>query len=436
MSEVYLQKLKSEAAFLQSELGSLVFYKELLDEPLFEAYLEFLRAFAAFDEKACVRAYAAFNRELLDASEECSWAFWLAGKILTASHPLSRQGECDALWDEAYRSELGLLGRILRRDGTFWAEILRRTFPERNFPLYDRGSRPLKFPSAGLCRDFHEMRKQLLAWEEPELEELEAFHRKNGYGLAAKYKAMLQSPEGLSGIERLDPIMPDELFDYSGNLDKLQSNTEALIAGQDASHVLLYGTRGCGKSSAVKAMLNRYEAEGLRLIEINPRHLAGLADVMKRIESSSLSFILFIDDLSFRSTDTAYTELKSFLQGGAMDIPSNCRLYVTSNRRHLVLEQLDEAEKEIYGNDGLDERISLSDRFGLKLHFLKPLQSEYLEVVRFLAEKNGLEPDDPNLEKEALAFAQRQGHRSPREAKLFIRKYLSAENRDQASEFL
>lgn len=424
MPEIYMQELREEAASKASSLKALVFFKDLLDEEVFTAYLalpESLEKGAA----AAVSAWADFNRALMEASPECSWACWLSGQLLMARNPLSRSGAADEAWMEAYRYELGLLLWALERDGRFWAKALSNTYPEQFFPLYDRGLDPPEINKEGFCQNFKKMQKEILSWREPDAKALLHFHQDNGYGLAAKYKAILHGPAGLTGIDRLDPVLPDELFDYSGNLEKLMQNTEDLLNGRDAAHVLLYGTRGCGKSSAVKAMLNKYETAGLRLIEINPRHLRGLGDIMQKIENSVLYYILFIDDLSFRSTDTAYTELKSFLQGGAMDIPSNCRLYVTSNRRHLVLEQLDESEQEMYENDGIDERISLSDRFGLKLHFLAPLQREYLEVVHFLAAEAGLELPDPELDKQALAFAMQQGHRSPREAKLFLRKLLN-----------
>lgn len=425
MDEIYEAELRKQAEQLAAALRSLVFYKDLLAEELFLSYLAVLDSFAQHDAAEAEQAYANFNRQLLSVSPECSWAYWLAGRLLGCENPVARGAVPDAAWEEALRYELKLLLQALEKDGRFWAAALNGSFWERFFPLYDRGLEPIKSSRAGLCQAFTAMRQRLLGWREPAVPELLAFHRQNGYGLPARYKAMLHSPEGLSGIERLDPVLPEDLFDYSGNLARLMQNTEDLLAGREAAHVLLYGTRGCGKSSAVKAMLNRYEGEGLRLIEINPRHLEGLAEVMHKIEHSALSYILFIDDLSFRSTDTAYTELKSFLQGGAMDIPSNCRLYVTSNRRHLVLEQLDESAQEIYENDGIDERISLSDRFGLKLHFLAPLQREYLEVVHFLAAQAGLGLPDAELDKQALAFAVRAGHRSPREARAFLRKYLN-----------
>lgn len=435
MADIFAQELKKELTALAEKLASLVFYKDLCDHDVFKAYIDLLKACGRGREPQALEAYAGFCRALTDESPEASWPLWLCGQILLSVNPVSRAAAADEPWRDAFLYELTSLTEAMRKDGYYMAKALQNLFPERAFPVYDRGPEPLKTDKAGLCEGFHAMRKVMLGWHEPDPEALLAFYKINGYGLPAKYKAMIHTPEGLVGVKRLDPILPEDLFDYSGNLDRLIRNTEDFLAGKPSSHVLLYGTRGCGKSSAVKAMLNRYENRGLRLIEINPRNLSGLSSVMRRAAESSLRFILFIDDLSFRATDQAYAELKSFLQGGAMDIPENCRLYVTSNRRHLVLEQLDEAEQEIYGNDGLDERVSLSDRFGLKLHFLAPLQREYLDVVRFLVSAGGITPDE-ELEKKALAFAQKQGHRSPREAKLFAEKYIAEHTSARTKVFL
>ena len=433
MKDKSLHPLRTEAAELASALKTLVFYRDLQDFSCFRCYIELLDAYAEDQTETFSRRYAAWNRALIEESEEASWPYWLAGRILMSVNPVSRGFAEDTLWHDALRRELAALKEALEKGGSYWAGLLHERTPEKHFPLYDRGMKPLKITEEGFCSAFLNMQERLLGEDPPSIEELLIFHRRNGFGLTAKYRALLHRPEGLCGIERLDPVLPDDLFDYSGNLDKLKENTENLLAGKEAAHVLLYGTRGCGKSSAVKAMVNAYEKEGLRLIEINPRHLEGLAEIMAKTEHSSLYYILFIDDLSFRSTDTEYTELKSFLQGGAMDIPSNCRLYVTSNRRHLVPEMMDESRQEIYENDGIDERVSLSDRFGLKLHFLAPLQREYLDLVHFLAVEAGLSLPDPALDREALAFALKQGHRSPREASLFIRHYLNKQEKNEGA---
>ncbi len=441
---------RANLAELVLRLKALVFYRGLTSYAPFKAYIRLLDSLSDLDgnEESAQRAYAKWNSALLAASPQASWAYWLAGRIIQSVNPLTISTDVNEAWQAALEYELEALLAAIHCGGATLASFIQKNFQlsAAACPVYDRGNEILASPEEGFCRSYLEMREKFVQYlpfdKQIASTQLLAFHRRYGHGMPAVYKAMHAGPEGLIGITRLDPIMPEDLFDYSGNMDKLTANTEALLSGGPASHVLLYGTRGCGKSSAVKSMLNRFEDRGLRLIEINPRHLQGLGDLMSRIERSNLFFILFIDDLSFKTTDTEYTELKSFLQGGAMDLPANCRIYVTSNRRHLVLEQLDETEQEIYSNDGLDERISLSDRFGLKLHFLAPLQREYLEVVRFLAEKNGLSLPDPELERAAVTFATRMGHRSPREAQLFIDRYLAERgmvprtHREEAAEFL
>ncbi len=413
---------------LAVDLRSLVFYRDLLTlEPLKE-YLTLLDLLTDPNAEAetLTEQYALWNYELLQSSAESSWAYWLAGEILRSVNPLTKAPEAPSQqWREALEKEVQTLLLAIDTDGAALSTRI-----SKKAVLYDSGkTSPNPTTAQGTTQSFAETRHQLTNYKPQQYREaaesILLYHRRFGHGLPTVYKAMLATPDGITGITRLDPILPEELFDYSGNLEKLTENTENFLHGKAASHVLLYGTRGCGKSSAVKAMLNRYEQDGLRLIEINPRHLGGLGELMDRIAESKLRFILFIDDLSFQSTDQDYTQLKSFLQGGALDLPDNCRLYVTSNRRHLVLEQLDATEQELYANDGLDERISLSDRFGLKLHFLKPLMREYLEVVEFLAEKAGIPLPNAELERAATAYATRVGHRSPREAQLFMQEFLA-----------
>ncbi len=424
-------KSVEELKQLTAELRSLVFYRALLDLPPMASYVELLDNLsgaggaggvggAGGENRAKAKeTYAIWMSHLLEASPQASWAYWLTTEILQAVNPLTMNPNQSATWRAALGVELRTLLEAVHTGGEELAKLALA-------PVYDLGLSVAPEADEGITYSFRQMRDQFVSFEDPyeAAPALLAFHKTYGYGMPVVYKATLANPQGLQGITRMDPILPEDLFDYSGNVDKLRANTEALLAGKPASHVLLYGSRGCGKSSAVKAMVNQYEREGLRMIEINPRDLGNLNSLLDRIERSSLYFILFIDDLSFRQTDKEYTELKSFLQGGARDFPDNCRLYVTSNRRHLVLEQLDETEQEIYANDGQDERMSLSDRFGLKLHFLKPLMREYLEVVHFLAEREGLSLPDAELDLKASAYATKVGHRSPREAQQFMQTWL------------
>ncbi len=415
-----LEQLKQ----LVSRLRALVFYRALLDLPPMASYLDLLDLLSdpSSSQAKSYEMYAEWNSRLLAASPDASWANWLTSEILQSMNPLTTNPVDDSKWREALQEELDTLLKAVHTGGEELAELL-------GVPVYDLGIGVVPSADEGVTYSFGQMRETFLTLEDPAeaASAILTFHRTYGYGMPVVYKATMASPEGLTGITRMDPVMPEDLFDYSGNVDKLRANTEALLARKPSAHVLLYGSRGCGKSSAVKAMVNQYETQGLRLVEINPRDLGNLHTLLDRIERSKLFFILFIDDLSFRQTDKEYTELKSFLQGGAREFPENCRLYVTSNRRHLVLEQLDETEQELYANDGQDERISLSDRFGLKLHFLKPLMREYLEVVHFLAEKAGVTLPNSELDLKASAYATKVGHRSPREAQQFMQAWLAAD---------
>ena len=192
-----------------------------------------------------------------------------------------------------------------------------------------------------------------------------------------------------------------------------------------AANVLLYGDAGTGKSSTVKAVANMFYDQGVRLIELRKDQLASLPYIMGRIYENPLKFIIFIDDLSFNKNDDNFSMLKAALEGSASVKASNSVIYATSNRRHIVKETFDDREGgDVHRNDTMQEKLSLSDRFGLSILFAKPTKQLYLEIVHRLAERYGIEIDGEELDIKAEEFALRRGNRSPRCAEQFIKSYL------------
>ena len=189
--------------------------------------------------------------------------------------------------------------------------------------------------------------------------------------------------------------------------------------------MLLYGDAGTGKSSTVKAVVNEYKDEGLRLVELNKSQLPELPDVIEKIAKNPLKFIIFIDDVSFSSDDDNFSSLKAVLEGSATAKTSNIAIYATSNRRHLVKEKFSDREgDDMHVADTREELISLSERFGLKVAFLKPDKENYLKIVENLAKENGIEVTDELL-MGAEAFALRRNGRSGRAAKHYIQSVLA-----------
>jgi predicted AAA+ superfamily ATPase len=225
-----------------------------------------------------------------------------------------------------------------------------------------------------------------------------------------------------------DPALHDldDLLGVERALAKLVRNTEQFVAGLPSNHVLLYGERGTGKSSAVRGLLGRFAARGLRIVEVHKSDLLQLPDVLAALRAAPLRFLLFCDDLSFDEGEGGYRELKAALEGSLAAPPENVRIVATSNRRHLLPEKRSENQQVRVDEDGelrlgeaLDEKLALSDRFGLVLGFFGFDQDTYLRIVAHLARKAGVEIDDAQRA-EALRWALDRSSRSGRTARQFV----------------
>lgn len=221
----------------------------------------------------------------------------------------------------------------------------------------------------------------------------------------------------------------------------LDRNTRQFVRGHSANNALLSGSRGTGKSSLVKALLNEYEAEGLRLVEVDKQDLISLPDLVEPLESRPERFVLFCDDLSFEANEPGYKALKAILDGSVSAAPDNVLLYATSNRRHLMPEYMRDnldaryVGAEVHQSEAVEEKISLSERFGLRLSFHPFHQEDYLAIVRHWvtaldgAEGEGAEPGAAEAEWErvraqALQWALDRGSRSGRSAYQFARDWV------------
>jgi len=235
------------------------------------------------------------------------------------------------------------------------------------------------------------------------------------------------------GPGRLVPIEAPHLFDLSDLVGvdravaRLVANTEQFVAGHPANHVLLYGERGTGKSSAVKGLLTRFGGRGLRLVEVQKTDLLHLPRVLAALRGAPQRFYLFCDDLSFDAGERGYRELKAALEGSLEAPPDNVRIVATSNRRHLLPEspadnravRVDD-EGELHVGEALEEKLALSDRFGLVVGFYGFDQDTYLRIVFRYARKAKLRTDPSTLRTEALRWALTRSSRSGRTARQFV----------------
>jgi predicted AAA+ superfamily ATPase len=208
----------------------------------------------------------------------------------------------------------------------------------------------------------------------------------------------------------------------------LERNTRQFLIGLPANNALLWGSRGTGKSSLIKALLAEYADQGLRLVEVDKAHLMDLPDIVERLAGRNEHYIVFTDDLSFEAGDPSYKPLKALLDGSVAAPPENLLIYATSNRRHLLPEYMKEnleasyREGEVHHGEGVEEKISLSERFGLWLSFYPFSQDQYLEIAAHWLGSLSLSLDEP-ARAEALRFALARGSRSGRVAHQFARDW-------------
>jgi len=253
-------------------------------------------------------------------------------------------------------------------------------------------------------------------------------YRRYGYGDIAAYRAFRWEQGQLTGIRHFEGMLLSDLIGYEHQKELLTGNTEAFVSGRPANNVLLVGARGTGKSSAVKALANEYYDDGLRLLQLTKNQLKALPDIMETLRGfASKRFIIFLDDLSFEESDAEYKYLKSAIEGGVESRPENVLIYATSNRRHLIRESWRDridGQDELYRDDSVNETISLSDRFGLIIHYYSPDQSEYLAIIRHMLKKQGIELTEEELRIEGLRWEMSHSGRSGRTAQQFVTHYL------------
>ncbi len=256
---------------------------------------------------------------------------------------------------------------------------------------------------------------------------LSDFYRDFGVGMFGLNKAFRLAEGGSLSflpINNLDHVMLDDLVGYEIQKQKLRENTEAYLAGHRANNCLLYGDAGTGKSTSIKALINEYYDSGLRMVEIYKHQFRQLSSVISEVKHRNYKFIIYMDDLSFEDFEIEYKYLKAVIEGGLESRPDNVLIYATSNRRHLIREtwnDTNDAELEKHRSDTLQEKLSLVDRFGITIPFMKPNKKEYYQIVAALADRSPeLETDEETLLREATKWEIAHGGMSGRTAQQFI----------------
>lgn len=264
------------------------------------------------------------------------------------------------------------------------------------------------------------------------------FYKAYGVGMFGLNKAFRISSDEKGGavvfhpINNMEKVMLDDLIGYEIQKKKLVDNTRAFVEGRKANNVLLFGDSGTGKSTSIKAIVNEFYDQGLRMIEIYKHQFKDLSNVIAQIKNRNYRFIIYMDDLSFEEFEIEYKFLKAVIEGGVETKPENILIYATSNRRHLIKETWNDRddikiENGMHQSDTMEEKLSLVNRFGVTINYSKPSQKEYFHIVIGLARRAGITLSDEELRMEANRWELSHGGISGRTAQQFVNYLLGCE---------
>ena len=382
---------------LETELSSLAVFRNLIHESALRKFMTMLHSLSGDLEKS-VSAYADFAAALYEQGG--NWSEYLLNAALEDENVymvrLAERGSVEPEISDSLMRELF----ILQRAGAVTSGELQKEIGYAG-PLPVWSVSPVDF-----IREY-ETRVNAVS--------------RHGYGVYAKYHTFVLKDGEISPVRHPDDIKISDLSGYEEERKAVLDNTLALIGGKPAANILLYGDAGTGKSSTVKAVCNYCHDKGLRLIELKKSDLRHIPDLIDTLSKNPLKFILFIDDLSFTKDDNDFSALKAVLEGSVAAKTGNIAIYATSNRRHLVKETFSDREgDEVHRGDTMQELVSLSERFGLTITFVRPGKKQFLSIVQALAAQYGIPGDPEALAAKADAYALRRSGYSPRVAKQFI----------------
>ncbi|WP_442940710.1 DUF815 domain-containing protein [Nostoc sp.] len=418
--------LYTKVQYLQRQAASLLLYQSVLQGEVGMAFLELLEAirYTNTDARGCLQAYGSYFHAL--AARNQNWEDYLITQLLFCENPFTRLAGVREFEDlpsalvTAVQHDLQILQSLYECSSASLSEWVQDVAYMPISPVVWYKEQEL----VGVDTKFATYLQELDNWGDA-VEKLAAYYRQCGSGLFAEYRALRWQSGQFIGIRYSDQIKLSALVGYESQKDALLKNTEFLLSGEMALHVLLYGSRGSGKSSLVKSLLNEYSNRSLRLLEVAKSDLKDLPEIVEHLRGVSQKFIIFVDDLSFEEDDDAFKALKVVLEGNLTARPQNVVVYATSNRRHLIREffvdrPTPKDNEEIHAWDTMQEKLSFSDRFGLTLTFEPANQKTYLKIVQHLVAQAEINITQEDLEFQALQWATRHNGRSGRTARQFV----------------
>lgn len=273
--------------------------------------------------------------------------------------------------------------------------------------------------------------------EEEFFDHVTQFYKDYGVGMFGLNKALRISDNNgkveFQAINNMEKVMLDDLVGYEIQKKKLVDNTEAFVQGRKSNNCLLFGDSGTGKSTSIKAIVNEYYDQGLRMIEIYKHQFKDLSNVIAMIKNRNYKFIIYMDDLSFEEFEIEYKFLKAVIEGGVETKPENILIYATSNRRHLIKETWNDrsdvqVDNGMHKSDTMEEKLSLVHRFGVTINYSKPTQKEYFDIAIELCRRLGVELSDDEIKAEANKWELSHGGISGRTAQQFA-NYLAGQQK-------
>lgn len=388
-------------------------FKNILKDGVISAFVKLISLISSTDDiNEILKAYSQFTSNLYEKSESQNFYLYFKKLIYTDENILSRGcSECI--------SENNLILDTAKYELSLFDELVSCNYQELKQELISKFSNlsnvleHLPFFSVDEAEAFN-------------LDDILLSYRHKGFGIFSCYSAFQYTKEKeIIPIKNFDTLSFSDLKNYEYQKDVIKQNTKAFLEDKEANNILLYGDRGCGKSSTVKALLNEFSSSNLKIIQVYKESFVHLQELFQKLRNQPTKFIIFADDISFDENDKDFSSIKAILEGSLANKPTNSIIYATTNRMHLVKETFTSREgNEVHYNDTIDEMVSLSDRFGIMLTFSLLTKSEYLDIVEQIAIDCCVEVNDI-LYKEAEAFAALKSIRTPRVARQFIVDFIA-----------